>query len=104
MAHRLKGKPVIAALKEELTDRVAVLASRGTTPTLAIVRVGERPDDLSYERTAIKRAEGLNIAVRVFALPETASQEEPAGCYFSGERQRCHAWLLDVSSVACALR
>lgn len=76
MAHQLKGKPVIAALKEELTERVAVLAGRAITPTLAIVRVGERPDDLSYERTAIKRAEGLGIAVRVYALPETAVQDD----------------------------
>ena len=36
--------------------------------------MGERPDDLSYERGACKRAEALGIAVRKFLLSEDASQ------------------------------
>lgn len=75
MAQELLGKPVIAALKEDLTARVAALGRTGTTPGLAIVRVGAREDDLSYERTAVKRAEGLGIAVRRFEVPEQAGQE-----------------------------
>lgn len=75
MAQELLGKPVIAALKEEMIGRIAALAERGVVPGLAIVRVGEREDDLSYERTALKRAEGLGIAVRRFVLPEDAGQE-----------------------------
>lgn len=74
MAQELLGKPVIAALKDTLAKRVAALEGRGIVPTLAIVRVGEREDDLSYERTALKRAEGLGIAVRRFVLPEDAGQ------------------------------
>lgn len=75
MAQELLGKPVIAALKEDLTARVAALGRAGVTPGLAIVRVGAREDDLSYERTAVKRAEGLGIAVRRFEVPEQAGQE-----------------------------
>ena len=45
-------------------------------PTLAIVRVGERPEDLSYERGAVKRCEKVGIAVKRFILSEDASQEE----------------------------
>ncbi len=52
------------------------LTAQGIQPTLAIVRVGERPDDLSYERGACKRAEALGIAVRKFLLPEDASQDD----------------------------
>ncbi|MCI8468446.1 MAG: bifunctional 5,10-methylene-tetrahydrofolate dehydrogenase/5,10-methylene-tetrahydrofolate cyclohydrolase [Eggerthellaceae bacterium] len=76
MATMLTGKPVIEAMREDLLTRVAALAERGVTPGLAIVRVGERPDDLSYERTAVKRAEGLGIAVRVEALPADATQAQ----------------------------
>lgn len=76
MAQHLLGKPVIAAIKEDLTARIEALAAHGVVPTLAVVRVGVRPDDLSYERTACKRAEGLGIAVRSIALPESATQEE----------------------------
>lgn len=76
MPQLLTGKEVVAALGENLRERIARLASCGITPTLALVRVGERPDDLSYERTAVKRAEGLGIAVRLFALPAEATQAE----------------------------
>ncbi|WP_296012852.1 bifunctional 5,10-methylenetetrahydrofolate dehydrogenase/5,10-methenyltetrahydrofolate cyclohydrolase [uncultured Adlercreutzia sp.] len=74
MTQMLTGKEVVAAMRDDLTARVETLKEHGITPTLAIVRVGERPDDLSYERAAVKRAEGLGIAVRTFALPADASQ------------------------------
>ena len=38
-------------------------------PTLAILRVGEREDDLSYERGAMKRCEQVGIAVKNVVLP-----------------------------------
>ena len=76
MAKLLLGLPVADALTEELTHKVADLAERGITPTLAIVRVGERDDDLSYERGALKRCVKVGIAVRQFVLPADCSQDE----------------------------
>ena len=76
MAKLLLGKPVIDSLREELKGRIAALEERGVKPGLAIVRVGARPDDLTYERTALKRAAGLGIRARTITLPENASQEE----------------------------
>ena len=76
MAKLLLGKPVIDSLREELKGRIAALEERGVKPGLAIVRVGARPDDLAYERTALKRAAGLGIRARTITLPENASQEE----------------------------
>lgn len=76
MAQLLTGKEVVASMKDDLLARVEALAACGVVPTLAIVRMGERPDDLSYERTAIKRAEGLGIAVRLFALAADATEAE----------------------------
>ena len=74
MPKLLLGKPVIDAIADEVRPRVEALAKRGVTPTLAIVRVGERPDDLSYERTALKRAEALGLEVRRFELAPSATQ------------------------------
>ena len=76
MAELLKGAPVAAAITEELVGRVAALKEKGVTPTLAIVRVGERDDDLSYERGALKRAEKVGLGVRKFVLPADCSQDD----------------------------
>ena len=76
MAELLKGAPVAAAITEELVGRVAALKERDITPTLAIVRVGERDDDLSYERGALKRAEKVGLGVRQFVLPADCSQDD----------------------------
>ena len=75
MALLLKGAPVAAALSEDVAARASTLAERGVTPTLAIVRVGERPDDLSYERGALKRCEKVGVAVRRLVFPDDVGQE-----------------------------
>ena len=69
MAQLLKGAPVAAALNERMTADVAALNAAGVTPTLAILRVGERDDDLSYERGAMKRAAAVGVAVKNVVLP-----------------------------------
>ena len=50
--------------------------SFGVVPVFGIVRVGERPNDVSYERGAMKRAASLGVEVRRFLLPETATEDE----------------------------
>ncbi|MBR3317591.1 MAG: bifunctional 5,10-methylene-tetrahydrofolate dehydrogenase/5,10-methylene-tetrahydrofolate cyclohydrolase [Atopobiaceae bacterium] len=76
MATLLKGLPVAKALTEQLATRTRELKDKGITPTLAIVRVGERSDDLAYERGACKRCEAVGIAVRKFVLSEGCTQGE----------------------------
>lgn len=76
MADLLLGKPVADAMAADITARAKALAASGKQPTLAIVRVGERPDDLTYERSAMKRADACGIAVKQFLLPETATTED----------------------------
>lgn len=75
MAQILRGAPVAASITAELAARVEALRARGVEPTLAIIRVGERADDLSYERGACKRAEKVGVAIKRFVLPEDCSQE-----------------------------
>ena len=69
MAEILKGAAVTAALNEKMTAKVEELKSKGVTPTLAILRVGERPDDVSYETGAMKRCEKIGVAVKNVILP-----------------------------------
>ena len=53
MATILKGASVVAAMNERNATLCEQLKAKGITPTLAVVRVGEREDDLSYERGVI---------------------------------------------------
>ena len=76
MAALLKGKEVVDKLNEELARRSEELRSEGITPTLGIVRLGERPDDLAYERGALKRAEKTGVAIKQFIFDADMSQEE----------------------------
>ena len=76
MAEILKGAPVAAALTDKMKQDVAELQKHGINPTLAILRVGERPDDLAYERGAVKRSEKAGVEVRKVVLPEDVTQEE----------------------------
>lgn len=75
MAEILKGAPVAAALSEELIARAEKLKQAGTVPTLAILRLGERPDDVSYETGAMKRCDKIGVAVKHFLLPEDCTKE-----------------------------
>ncbi len=76
MAKILDGKEVAAALNDKLAARVEALKSEGVQPTLAILRVGERPDDISYEKGATKRSEAVGVAVKNVLLPEDVTQED----------------------------
>ena len=76
MALLLKGAAVAQALAEDTAARAAALKQRGVTPKLAILRVGERPEDISYERGAMKRCEAAGVAVRQVTLPAWATQTQ----------------------------
>lgn len=76
MASILKGSEVTAVLNAELTVRVDHLKRKGITPCLAIVRVGERGDDLAYENSAARRCGSIGIDVKSFILPESIGQDE----------------------------
>lgn len=75
MSQLLKGAPVVDMLAERTRNIVAGLAA---APTLAILRVGEKDSDLSYERGATKRCSALGIEVRNVVLPEDVSQADLA--------------------------
>ena len=53
MAKLLKGAEVVLALNERIRAGADALKAQGVLPTLAVVRVGERADDIAYERGLI---------------------------------------------------
>ncbi|PKM74193.1 MAG: bifunctional 5,10-methylene-tetrahydrofolate dehydrogenase/5,10-methylene-tetrahydrofolate cyclohydrolase [Firmicutes bacterium HGW-Firmicutes-16] len=76
MAIELKGAPVAAAINERTQKELSALNELGIMPTLAIVRVGDREDDLAYENGAVKRCEKVGVAVTRVTLPESTTQDE----------------------------
>lgn len=75
MAKLLSGKEVTASLNEEIRKKTELLTAHHITPKLGIIRIGEREDDISYERGATKRCETLGVSYEKFLLPEDASEE-----------------------------
>ena len=76
MSMLLRGAPAAAALNEKTVQLVSELREKGIVPTLAIVRLGAREDDLSYERGAVKRCAAVGIETRCVSLPADISGEE----------------------------
>lgn len=76
MAILLKGAATAAAMSDVTAARARRLQDAGISPKLAIVRMGERANNLSYEKNAIKRCEKIGVEVECFTLPEEASQQE----------------------------
>jgi len=72
----LKGADVVAALGEKMNADMEFLKEKNIIPALCILRVGERPDDISYEKTAAKRCESVGVAVRNVVLPADVSQPD----------------------------
>lgn len=76
MALLLKGAAAAAKLTDITSAKVAQLKEREIIPTLAIVRLGERSDDIAYERGAVKRCGQTGIEVVKHTLPESTAQSE----------------------------
>ena len=76
MATILKGAPVVAAMNERNAALCEQLKAKGITPTLAVVRVGEREDDLSYERGVMTRCGKVGVEVKQYLLPADAAQDD----------------------------
>ena len=75
-ARILDGKATLAAIKAELTDRVAVLASRGVVPGLGTVLVGDDPGSTWYVGAKHKDSAQIGVTSIRRDLPATASQAE----------------------------
>ena len=70
----LLGKPVAEEIEKEC---VAFLAERpGVMPALALIRVGERTADVTYEKAIKKRFLSFGLEVKSYQLPADCSNEQ----------------------------
>jgi len=70
----LKGLPVAKAVNEQIAEEMKEF--KGALPHLAIVRVGEKPDDIAYERGALKKMEKVGFDCSQFTFPADITNEE----------------------------
>lgn len=75
-AQILDGKATAAAIKSELTARVAALKERGITPGLGTVLVGDDPGSHSYVRGKHRDCAQVGIASIRRELPADATQAD----------------------------
>ncbi len=75
-AQILDGKATAAAIKAELTQRVAALAARGVTPGLGTILVGSDPGSQWYVGGKHRDCAEVGINSIRIDLPETATQGE----------------------------
>lgn len=79
MAEILKGNVVAAQIKEKMKQDIEELAKVGKVPTLGIVRLGNNPDDISYEKSIIKNCNAMGINSKVFEKELNLTTEELIG-------------------------
>ena len=75
-ARILKGAAVASALNLKTAEMVLSMREQGINPCLAVVRLGERPDDVSYEKGIIKRCDAVGIEMKQIVLPLESSQSD----------------------------
>ena len=73
---KLTGKPVAEYLRENIKTRVADLKEVDVLPKILIIRVGDKEDDVFYERSILKNSSLLGIDAIVRELPEDISMKE----------------------------
>jgi methylenetetrahydrofolate dehydrogenase (NADP+)/methenyltetrahydrofolate cyclohydrolase len=75
-AQILDGKSLASAMKAELTIRVAALKSKGITPGLGTVLVGDDPGSISYVNGKHRDCKEVGINSIRFDLPNDATEKD----------------------------
>lgn len=75
----IKGKPVADSITAEIRCKTEELKKKGIVPVLTIVRVGDRGDDIAYERAAVRRMELCGIEARTVQMPADIDEESFEG-------------------------
>lgn len=72
---RLDGVQAANALSEQNAAQIAGLLAKGVVPKLAAVRIGDRENDISYEKSVIKKFASLNALAEAVYLSPDAEQD-----------------------------
>lgn len=76
MAYILKGNSIARALTDPLVEQTQQLQKIGVFPSLAILRVGARQEDISYETAILNRCAKIGIRVKRFIFPKNCTKEQ----------------------------
>ena len=76
MGLTIDGKLIANNIKKDIIKKVEYLRENGNIPTLAIVRLGDNPGDISYEKSIIKLCSDVNIDAKKFVFDNDISTEE----------------------------
>lgn len=71
----LKGKPVFDAIDDWTKNQLEELSLKDIRPTLGIIRVGQREDDLSYEKSVIRKCQKIGLNYEIFEFDRQVSNE-----------------------------
>jgi len=75
-ARRIDGNARAAEVRAEVAGRAAALRSRGITPTLALLRVGEDPASIVYLRKKAEASAEVGVASRPHVFAADADPRE----------------------------
>ena len=76
MTKILRGLEVSQYLNEKNKHKIENMKLGGIVPTLGIVRVGNRPDDIAYEMSAVKKCSSVGIDVKKYVFPENCTEKD----------------------------
>ena len=76
MGRELKGQEVAKQISSELIQEIASLKKEGIIPTLAVVRVGNKEDDIYYQRSVARFCKTVGISVEEYLFEDTVTEEE----------------------------
>jgi methylenetetrahydrofolate dehydrogenase (NADP+)/methenyltetrahydrofolate cyclohydrolase len=71
----LAGRPVAKKISDDVVMAVNNLKEQGVMPKLSIIRVGNKPEDISYELSALKRMDACGIQTETNILNEDISTD-----------------------------
>lgn len=72
----IKGLAVAEKIKADIKEKMHIISQKGIDPKLAVFRVGEREDDIAYEKRLIKNAKELGISVERILIGDCDSFEK----------------------------
>lgn len=72
----IDGKAIAEEVKSDVAAKVAQLKSKGVTPCLAVILVGENPASVSYVTGKRKALEEAGMMDKSVILPENTTEEE----------------------------
>ncbi|MGN6198845.1 bifunctional methylenetetrahydrofolate dehydrogenase/methenyltetrahydrofolate cyclohydrolase [Humibacter sp.] len=96
-AIRLDGKATAAAIKQELTERVATLKERGIVPGIATVLVGADPASQLYVGMKHRQSQAIGMNSIQIELPAGATQEDvEAAVDRLNADEDCHGYIVQL--------